>query len=202
MQFDSGHIRCDREGEAVSSADQNTMWTQTLSDSLVATIHANWYAVHTRSRHEKFVSFQLQSRGIPHYLPIITEVHRWSDRRKKVELPLFPGYVFVNVAPTNEERVRVLRADGVVRFVGNTYEGTQIPTEEIESVKTLVEQHVPWVAYPFLKIGQRIRIRGGALDGVEGIFESRNGEEMLVVSVNAIQRSLSIRIRGYNIEPI
>jgi len=178
------------------------MWTQTLSDSLVATIHANWYAVHTRSRHEKFVSFQLQSRGIPHYLPIITEVHRWSDRRKKVELPLFPGYVFVNVAPTNEERVRVLRADGVVRFVGNTYEGTQIPTEEIESVKTLVEQHVPWVAYPFLKIGQRIRIRGGALDGVEGIFESRNGEEMLVVSVNAIQRSLSIRIRGYNIEPI
>jgi transcription antitermination factor NusG len=65
-----------------------------------------------------------------------------------------------------------------------------------------VDQKVPWVTHPFLQVGQRIRIRGGALDGVEGIFQSRNGEDALVVSVNAIQRSLSVSIRGYNIEVI
>lgn len=160
----------------------------------------NWYAVQTRSRHEKFVSYQLKSRAIAHYLPIVTEVHRWSDRRKKVEVPLFSGYVFVNVPPTNEERVRVLRTDGVVRFVGHSPQGTPIPDAEIHAVKTLIEQNVSWLAYPFLKIGQRVRIRGGALDGVEGILQSQNGEGMLVVSVNAIQRSLSVTIQGYKVE--
>jgi transcription antitermination factor NusG len=197
----SGHNVCDREGGAVSSTHQIAMW-QTGSASTAATVPANWYAIQTRSRHEKFVSYQLQSRGIEHYLPIITEVHSWSDRKKKVELPLFSGYVFVHVAPINEERVRVLRADGVVRFVGPSAEGTPIPEEEIQSVRMLIDQKVPWVAHPFLKVGQRIRIRGGALDGVEGIFQSRSGEDMLVVSVDAIQRSLSISIRGYNIEVV
>jgi transcriptional antiterminator NusG len=186
----------------VSSTHQITSWPQTIANPAVATIPANWYAVQTRSRHEKFVSYHLQSRGITCYLPVITEVHRWSDRQKKVEVPLFSGYVFVQVPATNEERVRVLKIDGVVCFVGHSPEGTPIPEQEIDAVRTLVDQRVPWVTHPFLKIGQRIRIRGGALDGVEGIFQSRSGDDILVVSVNAIQRSLSVSIRGYNIEPI
>jgi transcriptional antiterminator NusG len=170
---------------------------------LVNSIHCErWYALQTRARHERMVKKHLADRGIMTYLPTVTEVHRWSDRKKKVEVPLFSGYVFVHVAPTNEERVRVLRADGVVRFVGASAEGTPIPEEEIESVRSLIDQKVPWAAHPFLKVGQRIRIRGGALDGVEGIFQSRSGEDILVVSVNAIQRSLSISIRGYNIEVV
>jgi transcription antitermination factor NusG len=163
---------------------------------------ANWYAVQTRSRHEKFVCHHFQSRGILHYLPIVTEIRRWSDRRKKVELPLFSGYVFVQVEPTNEQRVRVLQVDGVVRFVGHAVEGTPIPDEQIESIRTLVDQKLPWSNHPFLKVGQHIRIRGGSLDGMEGIFHFRNGEDTLVISVDALQRSLSVSIRGYNIEAI
>jgi transcription elongation factor/antiterminator RfaH len=186
----------------VSSIHQVTTWPQAIPDLAATASRTNWYALQTRSRHEKFVSYHLQSRRISCYLPVISEVHRWSDRRKRVEVPLFPGYVFVQIAPTNEERVRVLRTDGVVGFVGHSPAGTPIPEEEIDSVRTLVDQKVPWVTHPFLQVGQRIRIRGGALDGVEGIFQSRNGEDALVVSVNAIQRSLSVSIRGYNIEVI
>jgi transcription termination/antitermination protein NusG len=162
----------------------------------------SWYAVQTRSRHEKFVSHQMSNRSIAHYLPVVTEVHRWSDRRKKVEVPLFSGYVFVNVPPTNEDRVRVLRTDGVVRFVGHSPQGTPIPEAEIGAVRRLVEQNVTWAVHPFLQVGQRIRIRGGALDGLEGIFQAQNGEGMLIVSVNAIQRSLSVTIQGYKVEAV
>jgi transcription antitermination factor NusG len=202
VQLIDGHNECDREGGAVSSAHQITTWLQTIPGSAVATMPANWYAVQTRSRHERFVCHHLQSRGIAHYLPMVTEIHRWSDRRKKVVLPLFSGYVFVQVPPTNEERVRVLQVDGVVRFVGHAVEGTPIPDEQIESIRMLVDQKLPCSAHPFLKVGQRVRIRGGALDGMEGIFQSRNGEDMLVISVDALQRSLSVSIRGYSIDVI
>jgi transcription antitermination factor NusG len=131
---------------------------------------------------------------------MLIEIHRWSDRRKRVELPLFSGYVFVQVPPTNEERVRVLRCHGAVRFVGPTAAGTPIPPEQIVAVRTLVEQNVPWASHPFLKAGQRIRIRGGALDGIEGLFQVRNGEDSLILSVDAIQRSLSVAIKGYDFE--
>ena len=190
---------CDRKGGAVSSTQQ-IAWPQAIPPLRVATLPTTWYAVQTRSRHEKFVCHHFQNRGIAHYLPIVTEIHRWSDRKKKVELPLFSGYVFVQVPPTNEERVRVLRVDGVVRFVGHAVGGTPIPEEQIESIRMLVDQKLPCSSHPFLKAGQRIRIRGGALDGMEGIFQSRNGEDMLVISVDALQRSLLVSIRGYNIE--
>jgi transcription antitermination factor NusG len=175
---------------------------QGVPEFAVAARPMNWYAVQTRSRHEKFVTHQLQSHGIAHYLPVVVEEHRWSDRRKKLEVPLFAGYVFVRVVPSNEERVRVLRTNGVVRFIGHSPEGTPIPDEQMEAVRILVEEKVPCAAHPFLKVGQRIRVRGGALDGMEGIFQSRNGEETLVVSVDAIQRSLSVSIRGYDIEAL
>ena len=184
------------------SSTHRTTCPQTSPVFGIATVPTNWYAVQTRSRHEKSVCHHFQNRGIAHYLPIVSETHRWSDRKKKVELPLFSGYVFVQVPATNEERVRVLRVDGVVRFVGHGVEGTPIPEEQIESIRMLVDENLPWSSHPFLKAGQRIRIRGGALDGMEGIFQSRNGEEMLVIAVEALQRSLSVSIRGYNIDII
>jgi transcription antitermination factor NusG len=159
-----------------------------------------WYAIQTHCRHEKVVAFELQTRGVSAFLPLVKEVHRWSDRRKVVELPLFSSYVFVHLVATNETRARVLRTDGVIRFVGQHGEGTPIPDEQIESLKMLVAKNLPFVSHPFLKAGQRVRIRGGALDGLEGIFRSQNGEDTLVVSLDAIQRSLSIQISGYDLE--
>jgi transcription antitermination factor NusG len=131
---------------------------------------------------------------------MITEVHKWSDRKKKVELPLFSCYVFARFTPNRAERLRVLRVDGVFGLVGSRGEGTPIPDAQIDAVRSLVETELPWSAHPFLKIGQRVRIRSGALDGMEGILLSRNGDQTLVISVEAIQRSLAVRVEGYQIE--
>lgn len=147
------------------------------------------------------VANQLQARGVQQYLPTITEIHRWSDRRKHVELALFPGYVFVRLVGTNERRVQVLRVPGVVRFVGPEL-GLAIPDDEIEAVKTLIDRNLPWSSHPFLKAGQRVRVRGGALDGVEGVFLKRNGEDSLIISINAIQRSLAVSVQGYDVETL
>lgn len=162
---------------------------------------SHWYAIQTRSRHEKMVAAQLQAGGVNTFLPLITQVHRWSDRHKTVQLPLFPGYAFVRVFPSAEARVRVLRVDGVVSFVGISGEGTPIPEVQIEDIRTLLN-NVRCTSYPFLKVGQRIRIRGGCLDGIEGILVARNGNRILVISVEPIGRSIAVSIDGYEFEPV
>jgi transcription antitermination factor NusG len=166
---------------------------------------AAWFAIQTRSKHERVVSNYLANRGVTHYLPTLVEIRRWSDRRKKVECPLFPGYLFVQIIAENERRVEVLRAPGIVRFVGPGHEGSVIPSSQIESVRKLINDNLPWTSYPFLpflKSGQRVRLRGGALDQVEGIFLRRGSEGTLIVSIDAIQRSLAVSIQGYDIEVI
>jgi transcription antitermination factor NusG len=162
----------------------------------------SWYAVQTHARHEKVVVQRFRDKGLTTFLPLVTEVRRWSDRFKSVELPLFSCYVFVKIMATNEDRLRVLRTDSVFDFVGVPRQGTPIPDEQIDAVRTIVEERVNWQSYPFLKIGQRVRIRSGALDGVEGILIARNGDRTLVVSIEAIQRSLAVRIEGYDLEPV
>jgi transcription antitermination factor NusG len=161
-----------------------------------------WFAVQTRARHEKVIAQRLRDKGVTTFLPLVREVHGWSDRRKAVELPLFGCYVFARILPRNEDRLRVLVVDGVLRFVGPGGLGIPIPAEQIEAVRKLVEEQLPFCSSPFLKIGQRVRIRSGALDGVEGILVARSGERTLVVSIDAIQRSLAVRIEGYNVEPV
>jgi transcription antitermination factor NusG len=161
-----------------------------------------WYGLHTRSRHEKIVAQRLQERGVTTFLPLVTETHRWSDRKKSVQMPLFSCYVFAKFTPNRTERLRVLRVDGVFGLVGGKGEGIAIPDEQIEAVRNLVEGELPWSSHPFLKIGQRVRIRSGALDGLEGVLVQRNGDRTLVISVDAIQRSLAVRVEGYEVEPV
>jgi len=165
-------------------------------------INSKWYALQTRARHEKAVAHRLREQGFSTFLPLVAEVHRWSDRKKVVELPLFSCYVFTKLAPSNEDRARVLRLDGVFQLVGAGGEGTPIPDEEIDVIRILVQERIPVHSHPFLRIGQRVRIRSGALNGVEGILVGRNGDHTLVVSIEAIQRSLAVRIEGYDVEPV
>lgn len=161
-----------------------------------------WYALHTRSRHERIVAQRLREFGLETYLPTVHEVHRWSDRKKKVEVPLFSCYVFLHCALTPQDRNHVYRVDSVLGFVGGGGTATAIPDEQIENVRTLLSQTAPWRSHPFLKAGQRVRVKGGALDGIEGIFLSENGDHSLVISVDAIQRSMSVRIDGYDVVPV
>jgi len=161
----------------------------------------SWYGIQTRPRHEKIVARRLEERGVATFLPLVTEVHRWSDRKKSVQMPLFSCYVFARFMPDRLARLRVLRVDGVFGLVGAGGEGTPIPDGQIDAVRNLVETQMPWSCHPFLKVGQRVRVRSGALDGLEGILVSRNGDRSLVISIDAIQRSLAVRVEGYQVEP-
>jgi transcription termination/antitermination protein NusG len=189
----------DSEGEAVSSGSE--VWP-VASPVPVAKADGSWYALQTRARHEKTIAERLREQGVTSFLPLVSEVHRWSDRRKTVELPLFSCYIFVKLLPTNEDRLRACRISGVFGIVGVRGEGIPIPDEQIEAVRTLVTEQLQWSEHPFLKIGQRVRIRGGSMDGVEGILTARNGDRTLIISVDAIQRSLAVRIEGYDVEPV
>ena len=178
------------------------LWQPPVPTGVLATETEHWYALHTRPRHEKLVAQRLTERGVETFMPTVTEVHRWSDRKKSVQLPLFSCYVFAKFIPNRSDRLQVLRVGGVLGLVGSQGEGTPIPDSQIDAVKTLIGGAVPWSPYPFLKIGQRVRIRGGALEGMEGILVSRNGNETLVISVDALQRSLAVRVEGYQVEAI
>ena len=180
----------------------NQIWEYPNSAAVIGDSAENWYAVQTRARHEKTVSYRLREKGVTTFLPTVTEVHRWSDRKKIVELPLFSCYLFVRLMPSNEDRQKVLRIDSVLGFAGDPGWGTPIPSEQIDAVRILVNEQLPYSCHPFLKAGQRVRIRSGALDGLEGILLARKGDRKLILSVDAMQRSLAIQIDGYDVEPI
>ena len=168
----------------------------------LAAEQARWYAVRTRSRHEKLVARQLENQGIQSFLPVVNKINQWSDRRKEVQEPLFSGYTFVRLDHSSSDRVRVLQTQGVVQFVGVHGVGVPIPDQEIENINTLLASKVGYQERPFLYVGQRVRVCGGALDGLEGIFTAENNDQSIVISVGLIQRSLSVRVAGYNVEPL
>jgi transcription antitermination factor NusG len=187
------------KGEAVSTRTQICDVLASLPGLVEQ--EQNWYALLTRARHEKVVADRLREQGLTSFLPLVSEVRRWSDRRKVVELPLFSCYVFAKLLPTHECRLRALQVDGVLSVVGTRGQGTPIPDDQIDAVRRLVEGHLPFHSHPFLKVGQRVRIRNGALKGLEGILVSRSGGSIFVISIDAIQRSLAVRVEGYDVEP-
>ncbi len=160
-----------------------------------------WFAVHTRTRFEKKVASQLQDKGIETFLPLFSAKHKWHDRQQIVHEPLFTGYVFVWIPAEMDKRIAILRTIGVMNFVGRRGIGTPIPTSEIQAIKTILDQRVPFLLYPYMNVGQRVRIRGGCFEGIEGILTAINGDDSLVISVGLIQRSLAMRITGYQVEP-
>jgi transcription antitermination factor NusG len=176
---------------------------QTVQTAVEAGLETrSWYALHTRSRHEKRVAGELEQKGITTFLPLVSTMRKWSDRRMKIDLPLFSCYVFVSIPRDPEIRVAVLRTSGVLTFVGGNQLAAPIPNQEIEQIQTVLQRKVPFAAHPFLEVGQRVRIRGGALDGIEGVLSRFNGNSRLVISVQTIQRSLSITVDGYDVEPV
>ena len=161
----------------------------------------SWYAVRTRPRHEKKVVAELQEKGITIYLPLFSQVRRWSDRRKIIEVPLFSCYAFVHSVLNLHLRVVLYGISGALGFVGPNNEAVPIPDAQIETIRTLMASNVPLTPYPLLKVGQRVRVRGGALDGVEGILATK-GDRRMVISVESIHAAFSINLEGYDIEPV
>ena len=165
-------------------------------------VPCEWFAVRTRPRHEKVVTSQLENSGIETFLPLCPQVRSWSDRRKIIDFPLFPGYVFVWTSPATQTRARIFQIKGILGFVGPNNQATPIPPHQIEAVRSLLKAQIECRPHPYLAAGQRVRIQNGALKGLEGILVRIANDHSLVVSVDLINRAVSIRLEGYEVDPL
>lgn len=161
-----------------------------------------WYAVYTKPKHERKVNAHLVQEGITAFLP---EIERWSrrrDRKKKVSYPIFPGYLFINTDLNGDSRLKVIKTKGVVRILGNKGIPTAIPTYQIDAIQKAIDNKKTISTYPYLKKGQIVKVIHGPLNGVEGIFVSEKDKGKLVISVDILQRSVSVAIEEADVEPI
>jgi transcription antitermination factor NusG len=160
-----------------------------------------WYAIHVRSRHEFKVLGRLTKAGIDAFLPVVERLNKWKDRKKLVDFPLFPGYLFVHIHKIYDTMLAILKTPGVVRFIGIIPgEPEPVPDEQIDSLKRLVESKENLDPYPYLKEGQRVRIKKGPMKGVEGILVERPGQHILVLSVDILRQGVSIKIDASDVE--
>jgi transcription antitermination factor NusG len=160
----------------------------------------HWYAAYTCAKHEKRIAAEMGVREVEHFLPVYSSVRRWKDRRVTLDLPLFPGYVFVRLAL--RERLRVLQIPSVVRLVGFNGQPTALPDAEMEILRSGLSQSLRAEPHPFLTEGRRARIKSGPLAGLQGILLRRKGNLRFVLSVNLIQRSVVADVDAADIEPV
>src|ERR1017187_468659 len=152
-----------------------------------------WYGIHVKSRSERRAYQELSDRGFEAFLPVHRVKRRWSDRMKEIELPLFPGYLFCRFDLSH--RFRILNAPGVARIVSAGPNPIPISETEIRSVKPLVASKTALVPWPFLQVGQWVRIDHGPLEGIEGIVaRAEDGRSRVVVSVTMLQRAVAAEI--------
>ena len=162
---------------------------------------AYWFAVHARSRHEKQVDSLLKEKCIDSFLPVIKTLSRRRDRRSFVDLPLFPGYLFVNIPLDNV--FDVISTRGVVRIIGtDPFTPTPIPDKQVNDIKILVNSNVKLDPYKYLQSGTKIRVKAGPLMGIEGILLKRKANYRVVVSVDLLQRATAAEVCIADIEPI
>jgi transcription antitermination factor NusG len=170
------------------------------SEQLPMSLKVHWYATYVCSRHEKQVVSQLQERHISCFLPVYRSVRRWKDRRKELELVLFPGYVFVHL--DLRDRLRVLQLPSVVRFVSFNGHPAPLPDAEIEILSKGLASGVRAEPHPYLKIGHRVRVRSGPLAGAQGILVRRKDKFRVVLSIDLIMRSVAVEVDEADIEAI
>jgi len=172
---------------------------QSGDDTLVK---PKWYALWTRSRFEKKLLSELSDRDIEVFLPMREVLSRWKDRRKKVWLPLFPGYIFVNHVNTPENRFRILNIPGAVRFVGQEGRAEPVPEEQIEYVRKFLESSIAVDPYPYMHIGSRVEVIAGPLKGIQGILVEKRGKFRFVVQVDLIRQAVSVEINASDVRAL
>lgn len=170
------------------------------SEAETAAAQTWWYAVYTCANHEKRVAEQFVRRSLEHFLPQYESVRRWKDRKARLRLPLFPGYLFVHTAP--QDRLRVLQVPGVVRLVGFNGSPTPMPQEDIQRIREFLGQGWRAEPHPYLQVGRRARVMRGPLAAMEGIIVRRKNRSRLVLSFELIQRSMAIEIDEGDLAPV
>ena len=160
-----------------------------------------WYALHTRSHYEKPVRIELTAKGIENFLPSVHEKHQWKDREKTVELPVFPGYVFVRIAKVENEILSVLRTTGAVRLLGGGGGIEPIPDAEIEGLQQLVDSKLPFLAHACLAAGDRVKVKRGPLRHVEGkLVRVNENRGRLVLAIEMLSRAVAVEVDLRDIE--
>lgn len=159
-----------------------------------------WYAVFTYPRIEKKIFSRLSDSGVEAFLPLTTVIRQWSDRKKKLTVPLFPNYIFVRIDP--KEKYRVLQVDGVVKFVSIQGNPCKMPESEIETIKKLASSGGDITTNEDLVEGMPIRITDGPLAGIEGVLEEKKGKTRLLVRIDSLRQTASVDVSTEMIETI
>lgn len=163
---------------------------------------AAWYALYTRSRHEKKLLAELSDRSIEVFLPMREILSRWKDRRKRIWVPLFPGYIFVRHENTGSNRYRVLNIPGAVRFIGFDEVATPVPDDQIEGIRRFLESNLSVDPYPYMKVGRRVEVTAGPLKGIQGKLIKKKGRFRFVLQVDLIRQAVSVEIDASDVRPL
>ena len=159
-----------------------------------------WYAVYTRSCHEDKVDRLLKTKSIHTFLPRIEVWSKRKDRKKKIHKALFPGYLFVNEIGDRNQYLEILKTPGVVRMLGDKNAPMSIPDIQIESIKKILESRTASTIFPYLRKGQKVRVTNGPLQGCEGIILDLKKRDRLIVSIDLLQRAVSVELNGADVE--
>jgi transcription antitermination factor NusG len=159
-----------------------------------------WWAVYTRHQHEKTVAKMLSGKGLDVFLPLYESTRHWKDRNKQLSLPLFPCYLFVRGG--HDRRLQVVTTPGVHMVLTNGERIAMVPEAEIRAIRMAVEAAVHVVPHPFLKCGQRVRVKRGPLEGVEGILARKGNQDRLILSVEMLAQSVGVEIGASDVEPV
>jgi transcription termination/antitermination protein NusG len=166
----------------------------------VGSENVRWYALRTRSRHEKLVRDRLIAEGVEELLPTIKRLSQWKDRKKEIEVPLFTGYCFARFSWPS--RSKVLMVSGVVDIVGSGLRPESIPEEEIEALKLLMTSTLRYDAHPYLQQGMPVEVIRGPLQGIRGILLRKDKRHRLVISVHLIQQAAAVEIDACDLAPL
>lgn len=160
-----------------------------------------WHAVYVKSRHEFVARDDLARADVTTFLPAVQRLRQWKDRKKLVDFPIFPGYLFVRLQPSLEAFLRVCKTRGVVKFLaaerGNP---TPVPDREIESLRVLLEKGGEFDIYPHLKAGAAVRVRRGLFQGAEGVLAVKGNKHKFVVNISILGRCVGVGIHADDVE--
>jgi transcription elongation factor/antiterminator RfaH len=159
-----------------------------------------WYAVYTKHQHEKAASENLRKKGFEVLLPLYPKASQWKDRKKTILIPLFPCYLFLRT--DLEQRLEILKAPGVFHLVESGGRACEVPPGDIESIRKITEGRSRFEPHPFLRNGDRVRVRSGPVAGLEGILVRIKGSHRVVISVELLQKAVSVEIDVSDLEQL
>jgi transcription antitermination factor NusG len=160
----------------------------------------NWYALHVKSRFEKYVAGQLQQKGFDTLLPIYISRRKWSDRTKSISLPLFPGYVFCSF--NINARLPIVITPGVMAILGAGRTPTPVEESQISAIRHVIKSGARVEPCSYLAVGTRVRVESGPLTGLEGFVLRIKGTERLVISIGLLMRSMAVEVDRNCVQPL